>query len=348
MKRLLLAVLALLLAGAQSSHAQPVSFKDKSVTIIVASAPGGGTDSSARLIASTIASELPGTPSIIVRNIPGADGITAMNYFVQQVAPDGLTMTMGSSTQSDPHHYRNPNAKYDPTKFRIVGGVGRGGTTLIIRKDALERLRDRNATPVVMGSIGGIPRSGMQTTAWGIEFLGWNAKWVIGYRGTNDLMLALERGEIEMTATANAFLISKMVGTGKVVILTQSGNLENGKVVGRPDFGDAPVLASLMQGALNDPAVKKAFDYWTSLTSIDKWIALPETTPEPIVATYREAFTRAAKTKEFIEGGRKISEDFEAMSYEAVELFLKTLGSAEPEAIGYMNKLLRKQGLNVE
>jgi tripartite-type tricarboxylate transporter receptor subunit TctC len=283
-----------------------------------------------------------------VRNIPGADGITAMNYFVQQVAPDGLTMAMGSYTQSDPLHYRNPNSKYDPTKFRMVGGVGLGGTTLIIRKDATARLRDSKAEPIVMGSIGGIPRFGNRATAWGIEFLGWNAKWVVGYRGTNDLLLALERGEIDMASTANTFLITKMTGTGKFAILTQTGSQENGKFVGRPEFGDAPVLASLMKDALNDPTVKKAFDYWTSLTSIDKWIALPETTPEPIVATYRQAFMRATKSKEFIESARKMSEDLEPMNYETVELFLKTLGSAEPETINYSNTLLRKQGLKVE
>jgi hypothetical protein len=45
-----------------------------------------------------------------------------------------------------------------------------------------------------MGSLSGIPRSGMQMAAWGIELLDWNAKWVIGYRGTNELTLALERG----------------------------------------------------------------------------------------------------------------------------------------------------------
>ena len=62
-----------------------------------------------------------------------------------------------------------------------------------------------------MGALGGVPRSGMQTTAWGIDYLGWNAKWVLGYRGTNDLMVALERGEIDMTSTGNLFQIQKFL-----------------------------------------------------------------------------------------------------------------------------------------
>src|SRR6266446_637923 len=85
---------------------EPPSFRGRTVTIIIPSAPGGGTDASGRLIASLLASHLPGKPSLIVRNIPGAEGITGMNYFVRQVVPDGFTAAMGSTTTADPALYR--------------------------------------------------------------------------------------------------------------------------------------------------------------------------------------------------------------------------------------------------
>lgn len=347
MSRLLMGALALV-CSCSLGFAQPVSFKDKTITLIVPSAPGGGTDSTARLVAPALAAELLGHPAVVVRNIPGADGMTALNFFVQQVAPDGLTFAMGSITQSDPHHYRKPQSKYDPVKFRIVGGVGRGGTVLLARNEAVARLKDAKQPPAIMGSIGGIPRSGMQVTAWGMEFLGWNARWVIGYRGTNDLMLALERGEIEMTATGNINYVNKLMDLGTFSIVSQSGTLENGKLVGRPDFRGAPIFATLMTGALTSPAVKQAFEYWSSLSSIDKWVAMLEATPQPIVDQYREAFVRATRSAEFIAQGRRFSEDFETMKWQDVELLLRTLGNSSPEAIGYMNQLLRKQGLNVD
>src|SRR5215470_10696797 len=133
-----LAILSLLVAAARADDA--VSFKGKTITMIVGSPAGGGTDTSARLIASLIAAHLPGSPSVIVRNIPGAQGITAMNYFVKQVAPDGLTVVMASTTQADPFLYRKPQAQFDPTTFAFVGGVGRGGTALLLRKDSEPRL----------------------------------------------------------------------------------------------------------------------------------------------------------------------------------------------------------------
>jgi tripartite-type tricarboxylate transporter receptor subunit TctC len=348
MKRSIIAVMALTCTTATAALAQnAVSFKDKQITMIIGYAPGGGTDASGRLIAQFLGKHLPGQPSIIVRNQPGADGMTSLNYMVQQTKPDGLTITMGSSTQVDPLNYRKAQAGYDPATFNYLGGVGRGGTVLVISKEAESRLYDKSKPPVVMGSIGGVPRSGMQVTAWGIEYLGWNAKWVVGYRGTNDIMIALERGEIDMTSTGNMFQIAKMIENGKFKILNQSGTLENGKLGSRPDFHDAPVFPLEMEGKIQDPLAKKAFDYWLSINSMDKWLAVIGGTPQPIVETYREAFNKTAADSEFSNLGKKISEDFTPMSYKDVEALVQTLAATPQEAIGHTTSLMRKQGLSV-
>ena len=332
---------------APAASAQEVSFKDKPVTMIIGYAPGGGTDASGRLIAQFIGKHLPGQPTIVVRNQPGADGMTSLNYMVQQTKPDGLTITMGSSTQVDPLNYRKAQAAYDPATFHYLGGVGRGGTVLVISNEAEKRLYDKSLPPVVMGSIGGVPRSGMQVTAWGIEYLGWNAKWVVGYRGTNDVMIALERNEIDMTSTGNMFQVSKIVETGKFKILNQSGTLENGKLGPRPDFGDAPVFPLQMEGKITDATAQKAFAYWLSINSMDKWLAVIGGTPAPIVETYRAAFRKTAADPEFANLGKKISEDFTPMTYQDVEQLVKTLAATPQEAIGHATALMRKQGLQV-
>jgi hypothetical protein len=56
--------------------------------------------------------------------MPGAEGMTALNFFVQQVKPDGLTLTMGSGSQAEPTHYRKPQSQFDPTTFVFIGGAG--------------------------------------------------------------------------------------------------------------------------------------------------------------------------------------------------------------------------------
>ncbi|MEA2984227.1 MAG: hypothetical protein QOD94_481, partial [Alphaproteobacteria bacterium] len=191
--------LALVMATGSGALAnEPVSFKGKTVTMTIGFAAGGGTDLAGRLIAAHLGKYLPGQPNVIVQNIPGAEGMTAMNSFANLAKPDGLTLTMGSGSVADPINFRKPQAKYDPSKFLFVGGTGRGGTLTIINKEHEANLFDRSKQPVIMGSPGGAPRSGVLVTAWGIEFLGWNAKWVVGYKGTSDLFTALERGEIDM------------------------------------------------------------------------------------------------------------------------------------------------------
>src|SRR5262249_62385870 len=115
--------------------------------------------------------------------------------------PWGQPSAQNSRSPADPLNRRKPQSHYDPTKFAVIGGAGRGGVLLVINKEAERRLHDRQARPVVMGSLSGLPRSGMQMTAWGIEYLGWNARWITGYPGTAQLIVALERGEIDMTST---------------------------------------------------------------------------------------------------------------------------------------------------
>ena len=333
-------------AGAQA----PVSFEGKTVNFLVGFPAGGGTDASARVIAPYITKYLPGHPTVVVNNMPGADGMTAMNTFVQpqRTPADGTAITMGSTTTSDPLQYRRPQSQYDPAKFHFIGGVGRGGTVLIIRTEAEKRLYDKSQPPVVMGSIGGVPRSGMQSTAWGIAFLGWNAKWVVGYRGTQDLFIALQRGEIDMTATGNLRDVQHLIDNGSVKILTQSGTVRNGELSKRPEFGDAPVLAALLQAKITDPVVKQSFDYWTSLTTIDKWFALPPGTPEPVVKAYQEAYEKIGKDEEFLDRARKISEDIEPQSASDVKRLIDTLGSIPTPAIEQISVMLKKQGLSTE
>jgi hypothetical protein len=348
MRRAAIIGLCLLLNGAAAFAEEPVSFKGKSITMIVASAPGGGTDTSGRLIAPLLANLLPGKPTVIVRNIPGAEGVTAMNYFVKQVAPDGLTVTMGSTTQADPLLYRRPQSQFDPTTFPIIGGAGRGGTALVIRREAEARLYDTRAAPVVMGALGGVPRSGMLATAWGVDVLGWNAKWVLGYRGSKDLMLALSREEIDLTSTANMFQLQELMANPKFKILSQSGGVQNGQHVARAEFGGAPIFNALIEGKIKDPIPQQAFDYWTSITSLDKWLALPPKTPDALVDAYREAYKAMSADPSFAELGRKISEDFEPMSYRDVEMLIAKIGSTPPEAIGYIGAMLRRQGVTTE
>ena len=321
--------------------AEPLSFQGKTITVIVPYATGGGTDMAGRLIGEFLGRLLPGGPSVIARNMPGADGLAGMNYFVEKVKPDGLTIVIGAGTTSDPLQYRKPQSHYDPTKFRFVGGIGRGGSFLLINKAAEPRLHDKRALPVTMGSIGGLPRAAMGGTAWGIEYLGWNARWILGYKGTNDLVLALDRGEIDMTATGVSAQVRRLLDTGKVRILTSY----NSGAVTRTDFGDVPVFTTMMQGRIKDPTEQAAFDYYLGMMAIDKWVALHPATSDHFVSVYREAFAKMSVDPDFLNRGRLMSEEFVPMDHTMVEKLITALGDTPPDAIKFIDRIYKKQGL---
>lgn len=329
------------------ASAQDVSFKDKRLMMLIGSDTGGGTDTTGRLVAPYLNKYLPGNPSIVVQNMPGAGGIAAQNHFANQVKPDGMTFTTGASSQVDPLLYRKSTAGYDPTKYLYVGGVGRGGNFLLVNKDTEPRLYDKTKEPLVMGS-NSAPRTGVQMALWGIEYLGWNARWITAYRGTNDMFLALERGEIDMTATANYFQVEKALQTGKFRVIAQSGSLEGGKLVPRPELAATPIFSDMMKGKITDKLGQQGFDYWLSMSAMDKWLALPPGTPQDIVNAYRAAFRKVSADSAFVSEGKKMSEDFTPMSAEDVQNLVSTVGSTPGEAIEYINTMMRNQGIRVE
>jgi tripartite-type tricarboxylate transporter receptor subunit TctC len=340
---LLISGLACSLAAAQDAP----SFKGKTITMLVGSEPGGGTDASGRTLAPYLRKYLPGEPNVVVQNMPGASGITALNYFVHRTQPDGLTAVMGSISMIDPMTSRRATSQYDPKLFRFAGGIGRGGNVIFVRKDAEPRLHDKAAQPVVIGSVLAVPRSAMQPALWCIEYLGWNATWIVGYHGTNEVMLALDRGEIDMTSTGNLFQIKARLDSGQLKILNQTGALEGGKIAKRADFGDAPLFPDQMKDKITDPAAQQAFDYWMALNSGDKWLALAPGTPDNILTAYREAFREISADPEFRERGERISDGFAPMSASDIESIVQTLADTPIEAIDYTKALMRKQGIRI-
>ena len=256
--------------GIRQSSSQTVDFKGKTISMIVGYAAGGGTDLIGRLAAPYLTRFLPGNPVITVQNMPGASGGKAMSFIAQKGTTDGTLLMMGSGSAVDPLNYRTANLPYKPEEFNIVGGFGRGGLALIVNTAALSRLTDTSKPPVTMGAITAhdvFGRSGL--TLWGIECLGWNVKWVLGYQGTNDVMIALDRGEVDMAITGDLNKIRNLLSTGKVKIVALSGP--------RAELADVPQIGDQVIDKIDDPLEKKAFAYWRNYNALDKWIALRRT-----------------------------------------------------------------------
>jgi tripartite-type tricarboxylate transporter receptor subunit TctC len=326
--------------GIGNAAAQTANFKGKTITMVVGYAAGGGTDLIGRLVAPNLARLLPGNPTVVVQNMPGASGGKAMAFVAHKASAAGLSLVMGAANAVDPLTYRTESLNYRPEEFEIVGGFGRGGLALIANTAVLDRLHDKSKNPVTVGAINAhdvFGRSGL--ALWGIECLGWNVKWVVGYAGTNEVLIALDRGEIDMTVTGDLNKIRDKLNTGRMTVLALSG--------ARTEMPQVPLIADQIKGKIDDPLEQKAFAYWGNYNALDKWLALPPGTEKDVVIAFREAFNTMSKDAQFVRAGRSMSEDFVIQAPETVAASIKALADTPDEAIEFIRKIAVKQGLGM-
>ncbi len=341
--------LTVAIAVAESgAAAQDVTFKGKTVSFIINSPPGGGTDTAARLGGAALVKFLPGSPQANFRNLPGGGGLKANNYFANQVPPDGTTLISGSRTQISPAKLRGKQVKYDPSKYEFVGGDANLGTVMLIRNEALPRLTDPKAQTVVYGDIDGM-RSGVLISLWAKEYLGWNLRWVIGYAGTSAMLMSLQSGELDMAANQNAFHVVPMLKSGTFVGLAQLGVLdENGKRVRREAFAEVPLLDEIILPKLN--AKEQAiFEMMQQDFTVNKWMALPPGTPKPFVDVYRASYMKAVKDPDFLKvATQQLGEDYAPLTGAQMQKIVIDLVATSDEDLAYVAQLRRKYGLPVE
>jgi tripartite-type tricarboxylate transporter receptor subunit TctC len=196
-----------------------------------------------------------------------------------------------------------------------------------------------------MGALSAV-RSGMMMTLWGGEYLGWNVKWVTGYRGANELMLALARGEIDMTSAAILDQINEVKKSGDFTLIAQSGTIENGKLVTRPEFGDIPAMATMVEDKITDPVAQKAFAHWKNIITVGQWLALPPGTPARFTQTYRKAFKGVFSDPAFREQAKKVDPSMFEVSPEDMLATVTVLASTPPESLTFLEAVAKRQGLS--
>ena len=324
-----------------------VSFAGKIITATVGFEAGNRVDLYARILGRTMEHYLSGQPNIIIVNRPGAGGVISLNEWAFKAEPDGLSVAIGGQTQLDEDALARTKAKYQPAKFKYVGGLVAPSQGLFINKAAMDRLTDKTTKPVVMGIVGSTLRTGYYQVLWGAAFLGWNVKWVPGYQSTSEVRNALERGEIDMSAFGSSTDIDYLLASGKVTVASQSGAIIDGKIVSRPVFGTAPIISDLVRGKIKDPLAQKAFAYGEEVIQVGNWVALPEATSKGIVSSYVKAFEATVKDPQFKDEWAKIDPDSPVARQAELEKMVNDLALVPPEALAFIQAELKRQGVEV-
>ena len=298
--------LLLALALAAGAHAQTSPYAGKTLTIIVGYKPGGGYDATARLLARHLPKHIPGKPTVIVQNMPGGNSIIAANHLYNVAKPDGLTIGTFNRNLPIAQLTGVQGVKYDMRKFAWIGSAANETTVLAIRADlpykTFDELR-KAKEPVVIGSTG----PGANTYDFPLllkDLLGVNLKIVTGYSSSADIMLAVERKEVDGRAGSYTSM-RPFIDRNLVRPVVRARSTE-------PGVENLPVDESFA----STPRAKAIMALRSAPEVIARPYVMPPGTPDSLLKIMRQAFADTIKDAEFVAEGNKAKMDFEYTSGE--------------------------------
>jgi tripartite-type tricarboxylate transporter receptor subunit TctC len=303
--RIIAALAAAIALGAPPAWAQSVAdfYRGKTVTLLISSATGGGYDTLSRSIARYLPKHIPGNPGVIVRNMPGAGGITATNSLYNQQARDGTVIGgVQNNTPFEPL-FGAKEAQYDATKFNWLGTPSiETGILTVWKTSPVDTLADVQKREITVGAVGVRSTPSFYARILN-ETLGTKLKIIVGYESQSRAFLAMERGEIDGYPSVfySALMSTKptWIKDGTVKLLVQFG-LEK-----EPAIADVPFALDHAKNADDRQLMEAAF----SALAAGRPYLMPPGVPADRIAAMRKALMDVFKDPDFLAEAEKIGLD---------------------------------------
>ncbi len=304
--KIALAAFAALAAGviAPLPAAAQDFYRGKSIELIISTGVGGGLDANARVVSRHLANHIPGQPTIVPKNMPGAGHIRAANYVFTQAPKDGTTIAtfipvfvMAQVLE------RSRSIQFNPAQFNWLASTSSSnGTVYVWHTSGIKSVEDATKRQVLMGGTGVGSYTIIYPTVMN-SLLGTKFKLVTGYQSAAEVGLALERGEIEGRAGNNFNSLKAENGewlrTGKINLIAQVGLARDA------EFPSVPLITDFAKNN-SDRQVLRLF-------STDVVIGRPFVTapgvPADRVALLRKAFDAMLQDPAYLEDSKKAGLD---------------------------------------
>ncbi len=334
-------VLAALAAAALVAAATPAAAADyyagKSIDLLIGAPPGGGYDIYGRAVARHLGRHIPGNPNIVPKNMPGAGSARAAG-FVSSIAPKDGTVIANIMPGAVIGPLLDPKADtlFDPTKVRYLGNVNNGTRVCVSRWESkVKTFEDTRTQKAVFGGVS----TNDSTRDYGYmhkKTTGAIYNMVTGYKGTADLALALERGEIDGYCGFDwASLKSqrpKWVSDKIIHVLVQDSIEPNEELtrLGVPHVSKY----------YGNEQTRKVVEFIVSQQVFHRsFIAPPETPPEPL-GILRSAFDATMKDPQFLADAQKMRIDVAPLSGAKVQEVVTNLYASPKEIVGLARKAI--------
>lgn len=323
-QRIAVLVIATVLASGVAPRARAQDASVPPQIKIILDAAGGTYDLYARLVSRHWGKQLPGNPKVIVEYMPGNSGTRALNYLYMQGPRDGSVIETVNSAMAFYQRIGQPGIQYDAGKLNWIGSLTRAydGVTIYDR-GKVKTIEDAMKTEVVLGASGA---AGTMATypAFMNHVLGTKFKIVMGYQGGGDVLVAMERGEVEGPGN-RPWSTWKVIRPDwyqdkKIVPLVQLSLKK------APDLPNVPLLIDL---ARNEEE-REMFTFLSSHTPMEQpFVGAPQMDPKQ-VAVYRQAFTAMTRNDDFLADAKKGRMELEPHTGEEVQQIVAgTLGTPQ-------------------
>jgi tripartite-type tricarboxylate transporter receptor subunit TctC len=315
-------------------------YRGKAVRIVVGLSSGGGYDRSARLIARYLGKYIPGNPEILVQNMPGAGSVIAANFVYNVAKPDGLTLLMPHNNIYLNQLAGSPEVKFDLRKFNWIGAAERDDMMMFARADApFKSVADiiKAKEPPRCGSTG-IGSSDYVMSRILEETVGAKVNNVLGYPGSSEIALALERAEVMcMGLTISTFFTREPFLSWQkknfVRFIAQSGRQREERVP------DAPTIYELMEQHNSGPTSRRVAE---AMLSGGEWarsmLAPPETPPER-VKILRAAYEKALSDPQLVAEAKKGRVEIVLSKGEDLQARVAKIMEQPPEVVARIKEL---------
>lgn len=309
-----------------SARAQGPFYEGRTLTIVVSYAPGGGYDFYSRLLSRHLGNHIPGKPSVIVQNMPGAAGIVATNHVYAAAPKDGTVIAAVDQNIPMFQLLGGEGVRFDVAKFNWLGNIASAnGLVMAWHDSGIKTLDDAKAKAVPIGTTGANDDAYVYAKVLNAT-LGTKFTIVSGYNGTSAVNMAIERGEVSAMgrATYFGFLAQKpdWLRDRKVTLLVQLGFAR------QPELPDVPLLIDLMP----DDEARQIAALVTLPTAIgySHWLA-PEA-PADRVQILRAAYDATVKDPAFLADAEKQNLQVRPKTSTEIEALISR-ATATPEAI---------------
>ena len=319
--------LALLVPGGLTAAENNVAdfYKGKTITVLVGSTPGGGYDGDARVVARNLGRHIPGNPTVIVQNMPGARGLAAANTLYNIARKDGTFMGLLERVHLVDAYLIPEGIRYDERNFNWLGSIGsEQGVAFSWHTSPQKTVDDVRKSQFI---VGGYSNSATLPPIYN-NTMGTKFRVVKGYSGSETVLLAMEKGEVQGIANySTSNLLTKhadWLRDRKINVLFQTGRK---KQAGMPD------VPSALDFALSDEK-RQVLDLWLAPFEVARPFTLPPDVPTDRLNALKQAFMELFKDTEFLADAKRAGVEIDPKDGDYIRSMVQRLRGYPPNIIG--------------